>query len=83
MTARKIANMLSRQPTVLGQGKHTFVVMRMADLERLRDAYEDAVDLPDLDRASRESAGEPPTPWEKAKPRLSRRRASPRRTKKK
>lgn len=68
MTARDVAKMIAAKPRVLAStGKGSFVVMPLAEYERLLMAVEDAMDLIALEEARRENAGKPMIPLSEVK----------------
>jgi len=72
MTARDIAKALAavRSNGATARSKEAFVVLPLAEYERLCEALEDAQDLIALDEARRENAGQPGIPFEEVKRRL-------------
>jgi hypothetical protein len=72
MTARDIAKALAaaRPNGATARSKEAFVVLPLAEYERLREALEDAQDLIALDEARRENAGQPGIPFAEVKRRL-------------
>lgn len=68
MAARKtIPGPVTDAPTIIGKGKGAYVVIPLAEFDRMREALDDALDLAALQAARRENAGKPSKPWEQVK----------------
>lgn len=70
MAARDIAKAVVSKAEVFGSAKGGFVVLPLAEYRKLCEAYEDALDLLELERARRENAGQKGIPWEDLKRQL-------------